>query len=149
MLVKEVMTHPAKTITPETSLKDVASLMCLNRFSSLPVIEGDSKLVGILAERDVLRYLFPSLQDVMKGISYFDFENMESDYKKILSLKVADLMSSNIITVRPDIPLLRAVSIMARNNFRRIPVAEGEQLLGVISLGDIHRAIFIKSFSES
>ena len=149
MLVKEVMTHPAKTITPETSLKDVASLMCLNRFSSLPVIEGDSKLVGILAERDVLRYLFPSLQDVMKGISYFDFENMESDYKKILSLKVADLMSSNIITVRPDIPLLRAVSIMARNNIRRIPVAEGEQLLGVISLGDIHRAIFIKSFSES
>ncbi|EDN65851.1 CBS domain protein [Beggiatoa sp. PS] len=72
---------------------------------------------------------------------------MEADYKKILPLKAADLMTRNVMTVSPDIPILKAVSVMAKNNFRRIPVAEGIKLVGMISLGDIHRAIFMKSFS--
>ena len=148
MLVKEIMTRAVKTVTPETRLQEVASLMCLNRFSGLPVIEGEDKLVGIIAEQDVLRYLFPSLKDVMGGISNFDFEEIESDYKKVLPLKAADLMTQKVITASPDTPILKAVSIMARNKFRRIQVTEGDKLLGIISLGDIHRAIFMKSFSE-
>jgi CBS domain-containing protein len=149
MFIKEIMTQAVKTVTPETGMQEVASLMCLNRFSGLPVVEADNKLVGIIAERDVLRYLFPSLKDIMQGMSSLDFEGMESDYKKILPLKVADLMIPNVLTISPDLPILKAVSIMARNNFRRIPVADGEKLVGMVSLGDIHRAIFMKSFSGS
>ncbi|OQY55996.1 MAG: signal transduction protein [Candidatus Parabeggiatoa sp. nov. 2] len=149
MLVKEIMTRAVKTITPETRLQEVASLMCLHRFSGLPVVEGDDKLLGILAERDVLRYLFPSIEDVMGGMSSLDFDSMEGDYKKILEKKAADMMTPGAITVSPDMPILKAVSVMARHNFRRIPVAEGDKLVGMISLGDIHRAIFMKSFSGS
>ena len=149
MLVKEIMTRAVKTITPETRLQEVASLMCLNRFSGLPVVEGDDKLLGILTERDVLRYLFPSIEDVMGGMSSLDFDSMEGDYKKILEKKAADMMTPGAITVSPDMPILKAVSVMARHNFRRIPVAEGDKLVGMISLGDIHRAIFMKSFSGS
>jgi len=149
MLVKEIMTRAVKTITPDTQLQEVASLMCLNRFSGLPVVEGDDKLVGILAERDILGYLFPDIKEVMGGMSSLDFEGMESDYKKVLPLKVADLMTLKPISVSPDIPILKAVSVMARHNFRRIPVADGEKLVGMISLGDIHRAIFMKSFAGS
>jgi CBS domain-containing protein len=149
MQVKEIMTRAVKTITPETRLQEVASLMCLHRFSGLPVVEGEDKLVGILAERDVLRYLFPSLEDVMRGMSSLDFDSMEGDYQKILEKKAADLMTPSTITVEPDMPILKAVSVMARHNFRRIPVAEGDKLVGMISLGDIHRAIFMKSFSGS
>ena len=153
MLIKEIMTRAVKSITPDTRLQEVASLMCLHRFSSLPVTEDNDKLVGILAERDVLRYLFPSIQDIMQGMGSMDFEKMENDYQKILPLKAADLMIPNVITVDPEMPILKGVSVMAKNNFRRIPVAEenktGKKLLGIISLGDIHRAIFMKSFSGS
>ncbi len=149
MLVKEIMTRAVKTVTPETSLQEVASLMCLNRFSGLPVIEAEDTIIGFIAEKDVLGYLFPAVSDIMTGMSTLDFEAMESDYKKVLPLKTADLMISNVITVDPDMPILRAVSIMARNKFRRIPVAEGRKLVGIISLGDIHRALFMKSFSGS
>jgi len=147
MLVKEIMTRAVKIITPETSLQEVASIMCLNRFSGLPVVEGEDKLVGILAERDVLRYLFPSLKDIMEGMGSLDFEGMENDYKKVLPLLAKDLMHTGVLAVEPDIPILKAVSIMAKNNFRRMPVAEGDKLVGMISLGDIHRAIFMKSFA--
>ena len=149
MLVRDIMTRAVKTITPETRLQEVASLMCLNRFSGLPVVSEDNELLGILAERDVLRYLFPDLRDLMEGTATINFEDMEDEYKKILSIKAEDLMTKNILTVSPDIPILKAVSIMAKNNFRRIPVAEGKKLVGMISLGDIHRAIFMKNFAGS
>lgn len=150
MLVKEVMTRAVKTITPETRLQEVASIMCLSRFSGLPVVEEGDKLVGILAERDVLRYLFPSIKDIMTdGMGSIDFESMEAEYKKVLPLKASDLMNSGVISVNPNIPILKAVSVMAKNNFRRIPVTEeNNQLVGMVSLGDIHRAIFMKSFAS-
>ena len=87
MLVKEIMTRGVKTITPETRLQEVASLMCLNRFSGLPVVGENNELLGILAERDVLRYLFPDLRDLMEGTATINFEEMETDYKKILQIK--------------------------------------------------------------
>ena len=115
MLVKEVMTRAVKTITPETRLQEVASIMCLNRFSGLPVVEENDKLVGILAERDVLRYLFPSIKDIMTdGMGSIDFESMEAEYKKVLPLKAADLMNSTVISVNPNMPILKAVSVMAK-----------------------------------
>jgi hypothetical protein len=75
--------------------------MCLNRFSGLPVVEENDKLVGILAERDVLRYLFPSIKDIMTdGMGSIDFESMEAEYKKVLPLKAAgrDKIEATIIT---------------------------------------------------
>ncbi|MCK5718548.1 MAG: CBS domain-containing protein [Thiomargarita sp.] len=148
MIVKDIMTKAVKSITPDTRLQEVASIMCLNRFSSLPVVENE-ELVGVIAERDVLRFLFPSIKDIMGGISSLDFESLEKDYKKVLPLKTSDLMHTPVIAVDPEIPILKAVSQMARHNFRRIPVAEGNKLVGMISLGDIHRAIFMKSFSSN
>lgn len=147
MLVKDVMTDPVKTVKPDTSLEEVTSLMCLKRYSGLPVVDDNQKLVGFIAERDVLRYLFPSIKDIMENMETIDFESMENDYKKVLPLKAADLMIKGVITISPDLPILKAVSMMARNNFRRIPVAEGDKLIGMLSLGDIHRAIFMKNFT--
>ncbi|WP_069471283.1 CBS domain-containing protein [Candidatus Marithrix sp. Canyon 246] len=147
MLVKDVMTDPVKTVKADTSLQEVTSLMCLKRYSGLPVVDDNQKLVGFIAERDVLRYLFPSIKDIMANMEAIDFEAMENDYKKVLPLQASDLMIKGVITLSPDVPILKAVSIMARNNFRRIPVAEGEKLVGMLSLGDIHRAIFMKNFT--
>ncbi|MDM8568206.1 CBS domain-containing protein [Thiotrichales bacterium HSG1] len=147
MLVKEIMTRAVRTIKPDTRLTEVASVMCLNRFSGLPVVEKDNIIVGILSEQDVLRYLFPELKDVMTGLGALDFENREEEYKKVLPLKAADLMTKEPVTVTPDMPILKSVSVMARRNFRRIPVADGNKLVGIVSLGDIHRAIFMQSFS--
>lgn len=59
-----------------------------------------------------------------------------------MGLKVADLMSHNTITVPPGMDILKATSVMVRHRFRRIPVAEGETLVGMLSLGDVHKALF-------
>ena len=141
MLVKEIMSFPVKTVSPETNLVEVTSIMCLYRLSGLPVVEG-GKLVGFIAEKDVLHRLFPSLEELMDGLGAIDLDRMLSQYKDVLRLKVADVMTQKVLSVSPDMHVLRAATIMVRNKFRRIPVAEGDQVVGMVSLGDVHKAIF-------
>jgi CBS domain-containing protein len=57
-------------------------------------------------------------------------------------------MTKNVISVSSETPLLKAVATMAKGNLRRIPVVDDGKLVGIVSLGDIHRAIFLKSFAS-
>jgi len=123
MLVKDIMSRNVRTVHPDTSLLEVSSLMCLYRFSGLPVVENN-KLVGL------------------EGTASMKLGDMENQYKDLMHLKASDLMARNVITVSPDMHPLRAAAVMVRNRFRRIPVAEGDKLVGMLSLGDIHKAIF-------
>jgi CBS domain-containing protein len=148
MLVSEIMSKSPKTVSPDTKLVEVVSLMCLFRYSGLPV-EEDGKLVGIIAEKDVLHRMFPTLEEVMDGMSSPDYDKMMMQYKDVVNLKVADLMSHSVISVKPDMHILRAATIMVRHKFRRIPVADGNQLLGMLSLGDIHKAIFQENLAHN
>ena len=148
MQVREIMTHSPKTVTPETSLLEVVSLMCLYRYSGLPVME-DGKMVGFIAEKDVLHKLFPTLDEMMnEGFGSVDLDAMMGRYADVVNLKVKDLMIRNVITVSPEDHILRAATTMVRHRFRRIPVADRGELVGMLSLGDIHKAIYQTNVSK-
>ncbi|MCU7891339.1 MAG: CBS domain-containing protein [Candidatus Thiodiazotropha sp. (ex Ustalcina ferruginea)] len=148
MLVSEIMSRSPKTVTPDAKLLEVVSLMCLFRYSGLPV-EEDGKLAGIIAEKDVLHRMFPSLEDIMDGMSAPDYDSMMSQYKDVVNLKVSDVMTVNVISVNPDMHVLRAATIMVRHKFRRIPVTDAGRLVGMLSLGDIHKAIFQANLADN
>lgn len=148
MFVKDIMTTSVKKVDPETRLVEVTSIMCLYRLSGLPVVEG-GKLVGIIAEKDVLHRLFPTLDEPMDGVATLDLNKMMSRYKDVLSLKVKDVMTRNVLTVSPDMHVLRAATVMVRHKFRRIPVTDGDHLVGMLSLGDVHKAIFLANISST
>jgi CBS domain-containing protein len=142
------MSKSPKTVAPDTKLLEVVSLMCLFRYSGLPV-EEDGKLIGVIAEKDVLHRMFPTLEEVMDGMSSPDYDNMMMQYKDVVHLKVSDVMSNKVITVSPDMHIMKAATVMVRHKFRRIPVAEGNNLLGMLSLGDIHKAIFQSNLAKN
>lgn len=147
MLVQDIMSKHITTVTGDTSLMETASLMCLYRYSGIPVVEND-ELIGLIAERDILGQLFPSMEDAMQGISMIDFNEKSKEYSSLMGRKVSELMSANVKTVSPDMPILKAAVIMANNRFRRIPVADGNKLVGMLSLGDVHKAIFHQSIKD-
>jgi len=142
MLVQEIMTHGVTTVTEETPLMEVASLMCLYRFSGLPVVDETNMLVGFIAEKDVLAQLFPSVEEAMQGMATIDFSAKASEYGKIMDKTVSELMVRGVKSVEPDMPMLKAAVIMGNHRFRRIPVAKNGHLLGMLSLGDVHKALF-------
>jgi len=143
MLVADVMTRTVRSTTPQSTLSEVAAMMCLNRLSGLPVIDTEARLVGFIAERDILHFLFPKLEELMDSSGLRDFEKMEQQYGATLGLTVQDVMHSGAVSVVADMPLLKATSVMVRHRFRRIPVAdENGRLVGIVSIGDIHKALF-------
>jgi CBS domain-containing protein len=148
MQVKDIMTHTLKTVSASTSLIEVVSMMCLYRYSGIPVLEDD-KLIGIISEKDILHSLLPSLDDLMRNRSSIDFDALMKDYGTVVQGTVADLMTNKVMTVSPDMHILKAASVMAGNRFRRIPVAVGDKLVGMLSLGDVHKAIFHSCITSS
>jgi len=143
MQVHEVMSRAIRSVGPDAKVMEVASIMCLYRIPGIPVVADDGELMGIIAERDVLHGLFPKLDNLMEeGMGNVDLNRQIAKYKDVLALSVSDLMTRNPITVTPDMHVLRAASVMVRNHFRRIPVAHDGMLVGMLSLGDLHKAIF-------
>ncbi len=69
---------------------------------------------------------------------------MEEGYPEVLAKKVEEIMSTNPLTVSPNDPILEAASYMGLKNFRRIPVVEKGQLVGMVSIGDINRGLFFE-----
>ena len=147
MLVKDIMTTAVKTASPTDPVRDIATIMCFNKISGLPVVDGEGGLVGMISEKDILHAMFPKLQDFIANPSTPDYERLEREYRDVVSLRVADLMTAIVYTAEPEMPVLKAASIMFRNRIRRIPVSQGGRLLGIISIGDVHKAMFRKNLT--
>ena len=136
------MNSDVKTVKPDSLARDVAMVMCLQKISGMPVIDDDNNIVGIISEKDILQHMFPDVDEAMTMDSKPDFEDMEKSYAETLGMRVSELMTSNVATVSADMPCLKAASMMWLRKVRRIPVTDGKKLVGIVSIGDVHRAIF-------
>ncbi|HHO58861.1 MAG TPA: CBS domain-containing protein [Thiotrichales bacterium] len=141
MKVKDIMTTNVRTVSSDKKLGEVVSLMCIYRYSGIPVVD-DGKLVGTVSESDVLGKMFPRLEDLMSGMSGVDYDAQMSQYSDVVSIMVKDVMTPVVISVKPDMHILQAASVMVGRKFRRIPVAVGDELVGMVSMGDVHKAIY-------
>jgi CBS domain-containing protein len=150
MLVSDIMTSKPKTVTPDTSLQEVASIMCLYRIPALPVIDEQGKLVGNISEMDLLKNLLPTMEDIVAGQAVLEIERMTPNYSASMAKRVSDFMTKNPISVSPEHHVLKATAKMTSHRFRRIPVADKDgYLVGVMSLGDVHKAIFQSHLSRA
>ncbi len=148
MLVKDAMCVDIKTCRKETTIKDIATIMCFNKISGLPVVDEDKNVVGIISEKDILCSMFPDMKELVGAGSKPDFEEMEKDYTSVLNKTVDDLMTRVVATVTPEMPILRAASMMWLRKIRRIPVTDGKKLVGILSMGDVHKAVFQESLLD-
>ncbi len=148
MLVQDIMNTQVKTAQRRTKVSDVAVLMCFNKISGVPVIEDDGRIVGVISEKDILYAMYPAMDEILLGERYPSLEELELGYRDVLNLTVGDLMTVNVHTVAPNEPILRAASAMFLHHIRRIPVAANGRLVGIVSIGDVHKAIFKENFDE-
>lgn len=141
MNVEDIMTTNLRTVTSDKKLGEVVSLMCIYRYSGIPVVD-DGKLTGMVSESDILGKMFPKMEDLMAGMSVVDFDAQMEQYSDVVHITVKDVMTSVVVSVKPDMHILQAASIMVGRKFRRIPVAVDGKLLGMLSMGDVHKAIY-------
>lgn len=143
MIVADVMSTEVVTVEPETSLAEAASWMVQHEISGLPVLNAHGQLIGILTEGDLLHR--PELgtggrqAGWMRGI--MQSEKLAADYIHTHGRQVGDVMTRNPSFVRPDMPLSKAAELMRQKRVKRLPVIQGDSLVGMLSRFDILRAL--------
>ncbi len=150
MLVREVMSTGVLTAQKTDSLRSVVVKMLSRHCGAIPVVRDNNELLGMVSVRDVMLPMFPNYGDyIHDNVHSRDFEEMEEGYSDGLMKKVGEVMSHSPLTVSPDTPILEAASYMGLKHFRRIPVVEKGQLLGMVSIGDINRGLFFSQQSKT
>jgi len=145
MLVHEVMSTGLVTAKKTDTVRSVVMKMLNRHCATIPVVEADNQLVGVVTLRDVLISLYPNYGDyIHDNVHSRSFVEMEEGYPKVLGGKVEDIMSKNPMTVAPHDPILEAASYMGLKNFRRMPVVDKGMLVGIVSISDINRGLFIE-----
>jgi len=139
----DVMTRNVLTVGPESSVAQAIRLMLNNNISGLPVLAADRKVVGILTEGDLLRRgetgterHRPRWLEILMGPG-----RAAGEYVRTHGRKVADIMSTDVVSVAGDTPLDEVVGLMERRRIKRVPVVEGEALVGIVSRADLLRSL--------
>ena len=131
MLVKERMTSPAMTVTPDTSFQDALKLMRDHKFRRIPVVDHEGKLIGIVSERDLL-HASPS---PATSLSVWEVNYL------LWKLKVADIMTHHVITIDQDAPIEDAANLMVTRKIGGLPVVDhAGKVVGVVTETDIFKA---------
>ena len=143
MRIHEVMSTGVVTGTPTETVRDVVVKMLSRHCGAIPIVSANRELLGIVTLRDVMLPMYPNYGDyIHDAVHSRDFLEMEQNYPEVLGKKAEEIMVRNPLTVSPETPILEAASYMGLKNFRRLPVADRGTLVGMISIGDIHRGLF-------
>jgi CBS domain-containing protein len=123
MKINSIMTTKSSdviSIGPDRDLSAAITMLAEHNIGALIVIGSEGDLVGIISERDVVR-AFARVEDA-------------------LSLTVNDVMTKEVITGVPEDDIMSVVHTMTERRFRHLPIVDADQLIGVISIGDILKA---------
>jgi CBS domain-containing protein len=120
-LAREIMTENPEFVDGSTSVADAAKKLAELNVGALPVCEGD-KLRGMITDRDI------AVKVVAEGRNPQD-------------VKAIDLTQGEVITVGADDPVEEALRTMSQYQVRRLPVIDGDKMVGIVSQADIARAL--------
>jgi CBS domain-containing protein len=113
--------HEILSVSPETSVFEALKVMAEKNVGALLVVETE-RLVGVFSERDYARKV------ILKG-------------KASREVPVRDIMTSHVLYVRPEQTIEDCMALMTDKRVRHLPVLAEERLVGVVSIGDVVKAI--------
>jgi CBS domain-containing protein len=132
MLVREVMTSPAQTVTPETTVKEALRILDGHAITALPVVDEDGRPRGVVSEVDLICGALRADQrrhEIPLGA--------DPDLPHL----VAEVMNHHPISVTPDSDLAAAVDLMMSTAIKSLPVVQNGTVVGIVSRSDVVHAL--------
>jgi CBS domain-containing protein len=133
MLVRELMTPNPVTVQSVTPVNTALRLLAENRITSMPVLDQDGRLRGVVSEADLIR-------DLVGPAARAHERPLEHDADAPPQV-VADVMSAHTVEVGPDDDVADAVELMTTTTVKSLPVVSHGVLVGMVSRGDVVRVM--------
>mgnify|MGYP001480222717 CR=1 FL=1 len=126
--VKDYMTKDVITVREDRDLTDAVAILNRGSFRHLPVVNDKDHAIGIISDRD-LRNLQTAMAFIEEAV-----EGLKSE------IKLADVMTSDVTTVSPEMSLKEAAALIIQKKYGALPVEENSRIIGILSYTDILRA---------
>jgi CBS domain-containing protein len=143
MLIQDIMTPTPITVKASSSIAEAAKLLLDNHVSGLPVVNDDGAIVGIVSEGDFLRR--GELKTERQRSAFLEFfvspGRLADEYVHAYGRLVEEVMTSPVKTISPRASASEAVETMERESINRLPVVDGEKLVGIVTRSDLLRAL--------
>ena len=147
LFVADIMSREPISAKPEDSVVSIARLLFEKGFSGVPVTNEKNEIIGIVTEYDLISkgdaLHLPTLINLLGNIDVYKKDNslIRDDLKRLIILKVKDVMNSEPVTVRDDAPITVAAELFATHHkVNPIPVVNNDnKLVGVLSRFDLVR----------
>lgn len=143
---RDIMTPEVITVTPQTSVLDLARLLAGHKINGAPVVDEQGRLVGVVTQSNLIdrakKFELPHVITILDAHFYLERPStFKKNLEKLLGNQVADIMTAPPVTITPEMAVDEIASIMARRKIHTLPVLEGGKLIGIIGKIDIIRAL--------
>jgi len=127
MKAREIMRRDLTSVELDTPIAEVIYLMEQAGLSSLPVLDEEGVLVGIISERDLIRAALPGYLEMLHSASFLpNLNQLSQRLKEMASEPVSKYMHPDVISVRPEDEDLQIADTLIRNELKQLPVVDGE-----------------------
>ena len=142
----DIMTKNVITVTPETTVIELALLLASNSIGGAPVLDSSGALLGVVTESDLIdqkkKLHIPTVITILDSVFYLENpDKLEKEMKKIAGTTVGDIYTKNPRTVVEETPVDEIATLMAEKNVHTLPVMRGDQLVGVLGKRDIIKTL--------
>lgn len=143
---QDIMTKNVITVTPTTTVTELAKLLAFQNIGGAPVVDSSGTLLGVVTESDLIdqkkKIHIPTVVTILDSVFYLENpDKMEKEMKKIAGSTVGDIYSKSPITVGEDTLIDEIATLMAEKNVHTLPVMRGDLLVGVIGKKDIIKTL--------
>jgi CBS domain-containing protein len=145
MIASDVMTRNVISVSPDATIADAVELMLERGISGLLVVDSSGTLAGIVTEGDLLRR--DELGTQRRRSWWLRLiaspGRQAADFTRTHGRKVADVMTHDVLSVNAKAPLTDIVAMMEEHRVKRVPVLDGDHVVGVVSRADLLRALSV------
>ncbi|OCA84580.1 CBS domain-containing protein [Bacillus sp. FJAT-27986] len=139
MKAKDFMIKDVISLNEEASIKTLLEVLMKHKIGGLPLVDPNNKLLGIVTDGDVLRYMNPKAF-ISSYVTYI--EELDETLKSKSESPVKAIMKKKVVFVREEDELEDVLKLLATHHFKKIPVVnENREVVGVISRGDMIRKL--------
>ena len=141
-VVGEIMRTAVTTVTPDTPAPAVIELLIGHGYRSLPVVDADQKVIGIITDTDLLERAGMGARLALQGVLTPEQFRAQLELLEHTGATAGSIMSKPVVTVRADATIGDAVACMRQNNVKRLPVVDQyDHLVGMLTRLDVLQAL--------
>ncbi len=143
---KEIMSSPAVSVNVEQTLQDVIEILAKNRFSGVPVVDNENKVIGVISDTDIIRYSHQVSVVPLSNLSGWisphvdiaDLATMRKGFELLHKTKVNQVMTKKVFTIHEGDTATEVAQLMNKRRINRVPVVDDDgKLVGIVTRSDM------------